>query len=532
MAHERSERPPESRISLFNLLLVLALCLGSITYGYTFSITSTTLGQPGWYDYFDLVSDETNSRYAYTKRIQGAMNGLFCAGGFFGSIFIGWACNAIGRKRCLFIASPLAILGGALQAGAVHIAMFLVGRFIGGFAVGILVTLIPLFQAEIAPPAVRGFLVSQHGFILVLGYSVAAWTGFACYFSDNLDFQWRFPLAEQCLWPLGLLILTPWIPDSPRWLILKDRPNEAWTVIAKLHGIAGHDQDSPMAAFAREEFYQMRQQVAADKRIIAVEGGSVKTLFVKPSYRKRMFCAFITMFAAQSTANLVVYNYSVLLYQGLGFSNMLSLMLSALFVTIACLGNFVCSLLIDRVGRVRLLLIGITGCMVSLIFEAAIDAQYTGSDNEPALRAGVFFMFLYITFYGCCIDANTFVYCSEIFPSHFRAYGNAWSLCTLFLSSMVYLEAAPTAFAVIGWRYYLLFICLSALNIAIIWYYFPETKGLSLEEIGEVFGDDVAVHITHLTAAEREQLDRNIDAEKTTGEANHVDAPAASSESA
>ncbi|CAK7234124.1 hypothetical protein SCUCBS95973_008828 [Sporothrix curviconia] len=530
----RAEKAPGSRISLFNLAVVLALTLGSVTYGYTFSIVSTTLGQPGWYAYFDLASDETSANYAYTKRIEGAMNGLFCAGGFFGCVFIGWSSNAIGRRNSLFVALPVAIVGGALQAGAAHIAMFLVGRFVGGVAVGILVTLVPLFQSEIAPPAVRGFLVSQHGVMMVLGYSLAAWTGFACFFSSNPEFQWRYPLAEQVLFPLALLFLMPWVPESPRWLIMKDRPDEAWAILAKLHGIAGHEQGSQEATFAREEFYQMRQQVAADKRLAAIEGASITTLFTKPSYRKRMFCAFMTMFAAESSGILVVYNYSVLLYQGLGFDNMMSLMLSALYVTVACAGNYVCSLLIDRVGRVRLLLIGFTGCMVSLAIETALDAEYTGvteDRNEAGLRAGVFFLFLYITFYGCCIDANTFVYCSEIFPLHFRSYGTAWSLSILFLSAMVYLEAAPTALAVIGWRYFLVFICLTFVNIIIIWRTFPETKGLSLEEMGEVFGDEVAVHLTHLTAEEREALDRNIDAEKAGGQVDHVDERAPDTES-
>lgn len=115
---------------------MFALCLGSLSYGYTFSITSTTLGQPGFFQYFDLASDSTDPKYADTKRIEGAMNGLFSAGGFFGSIFVGWSCDALGRKKTLWIASPLAILGGAFQAGAAHIAMFLVGRFVGGIAVG------------------------------------------------------------------------------------------------------------------------------------------------------------------------------------------------------------------------------------------------------------------------------------------------------------------------------------------------------------------------------------------------------------
>lgn len=173
--------------------------------------------------------------------------------------------------------------------------------------------------------------------------------------------------------------------------------------------------------------------------------------------------------------------------------------------------------------------------MLSLAVESALDARYTGvteNRNEAGLRAGVFFMFLYITFYGCCIDANTFVYCSEIFPSHFRSYGTAWSLSILFLSAMVYLEAAPTALAVIGWKYFLLFICLTFVNTIIVWRFFPETKGLSLEEIGEVFGDEVAVKLTHLTSAERELLDRNIDAEKAGARVEHLDAAAPESESA
>ncbi|CAL5868383.1 uncharacterized protein PFLUO_LOCUS2608 [Penicillium psychrofluorescens] len=521
MANTEITEAPERKISLFNLAVVLALTLGSLTYGYTFSITSTTLGQPGWYQYFDLSSEKTSSKYAYTQRIEGTMNGLFCAGGFLGAIFIGWSCDAVGRKNSLWIASPLAIVGGALQAGAVHIAMFLVGRFVGGFAVGILIVLVPLFQAEIAPPAARGFLVSQHGVVLVLGYSLAAWTGFACYFSTQPEFQWRFPLAEQCLWPALMLILIPWIPESPRWLVMNDRMDEAWKVVSKLHGIGQTEVASAAASFAREEFYQMKQQAIADKSV--ADGETFGTLFTKPSYRKRMICAFFTMFASESTGILVVYNYSVLLYQGLGFSNKISLLLAALYVSVACAGNYVSSVLVDRLGRVKLFLIGFSGCLVSLIFETVMVARYTGSTNEAGLRAGVFFLFLYITFYGCCVDAITYVYCSEIFPSHIRARGVAFSLAVLFLTAMVYLEAAPTAFAQVGWKYYLVFLIVTAINIFVVWRFFPETKGLSLEEIGEVFGDHVAVQLTQLTMEERELLDQKILSEKTDRDAVHLE---------
>ena len=107
-----------------------------MTYGYAFSVTSTTLGQQSWFDYFDLTQDTTSPRYAYTNRIIGAMNACFGVGGFCGAIFVAWACDHFGRKASLMIATPIAIIGGALQGGAAHIAMFLIGRLLGGFAVG------------------------------------------------------------------------------------------------------------------------------------------------------------------------------------------------------------------------------------------------------------------------------------------------------------------------------------------------------------------------------------------------------------
>lgn len=114
------------------------------------------------------------------------------------------------------MSSIVAIVGGALQAGSLVIAMLLVAGFITRIGVGMLVTLILIFQSEIAPPASQGFLVGQHGFILVVGYALAGWTGFSSYFARNILFQWRFPLALHYIWPLALLMVLLWIPKSPR----------------------------------------------------------------------------------------------------------------------------------------------------------------------------------------------------------------------------------------------------------------------------------------------------------------------------
>lgn len=107
-----------------------------MTYGYVVSIIATTLGQPNFYAYFDLTTDPADSRYAYTNSIIGAINGLLSAGGVFGAIFMAWSCEALGRKRSLVIAAVTTIVGAALQAGSVHIAMFLTARFLTGMGIG------------------------------------------------------------------------------------------------------------------------------------------------------------------------------------------------------------------------------------------------------------------------------------------------------------------------------------------------------------------------------------------------------------
>jgi hypothetical protein len=99
----------------------------------------------------------------------------------------------------------------------------------------------------------------------------------------------------------------------------------------------------------------------------------------------------------------------------------------------------------------------------------------------------------------------------------------AFSLAVLFLSTIAYLEAAPTAFAQVSWKYYLLFIILTTINIPLVWYYFPETKGLSLEEIGAKFGDDVAVRLMDLTEEEKAKLDEEIRAGKDESSEHQIE---------
>jgi MFS family permease len=130
--------------TLYNLRIILVLTLGSFTFGYGFSVISNTLGQPGFISYFNFENNP-----AHAQAITGTINGLFCTGAIFGSLTVGWMCESRGRKETMYLASIVNIVGEALEAGSINIAMFLVARFIAGWGIGMMVVLIPIYQAEI-----------------------------------------------------------------------------------------------------------------------------------------------------------------------------------------------------------------------------------------------------------------------------------------------------------------------------------------------------------------------------------------------
>lgn len=185
------------------------------------------------------------------------------------------------------------------------VSMFQAGRFVSGLAIGILVTICPMYMAELAPPAKRGWLVGHHAIFLVFGYMLSGWLGYACYFAtdSNPSFAWRFPLCVQCLSPLILAVCSFFIPESPRFLLQKGRAEEAFATVKRLR----KTKEDPDDLAAREEVYQTKAQIALDE-------AKLRKLNVSPwgavmkirSYRKRMIIGFLTQWGAEFAGPLVI----------------------------------------------------------------------------------------------------------------------------------------------------------------------------------------------------------------------------------
>ena len=399
------------------------------------------------YEYFGLATQGT-SGYAHTTNIIGALNGVNSAGAVFGCLISAWSADALGRKRTILIGCAILVVGGALCAGSVNIAMFLVGRVIAGMGAGVLAVCVPMYQGEVATAETRGAMMCVTGVFYCFGYTLAGWMGYACYFfpvdSPQAAFSWRFPLALQCLPPLVVLAGSKFIPFSLRWLLGKDRREEAQDIVKRLHA----RNDDPDYIAARGEFFLMEKQFEMDKQYPT----RPFEIFRTKANRRRSLVACLLMWGNQFLGIYVMTNYGVLIYAALGLSGSTPLLLNACWNNFTFFGNTFSALFVDRFGRRTFLLIGATGCTISLIFLCALSATYLGTTYEPGLSATVFFIWLYIYFWSWFIDATQYCYVSEIWPNPLRSQGTAMGIAVFYLASEVTLVGAPVALNKISWK--------------------------------------------------------------------------------
>lgn len=279
--------------NLYNFFVALFVAFGSLCYGYASSISAALIGQPSWYEYMGLEAGS-----AHSQRILGAINGVYAAGGVFGCIFNMWSCEALGRKKSIQLGCLISIVGASLMTGTVDIPMFIASRFIMGFGIGILVTLVPLYQSEVSPAESRGLMVGLHGVLIGFSYSLTGFVTYGCYFAPYGQFQWRFPLSVQLIPCIILFAGSFLLPESPRWLIGKDQTDLAWEITRKLH----RNEKDPEDTYAHAEFAQMMAQINFERQHNAVGTiAQAHLAFSQRSFLKRLGLGFLVQFGNQCT---------------------------------------------------------------------------------------------------------------------------------------------------------------------------------------------------------------------------------------
>ncbi|OCL08881.1 MFS transporter [Glonium stellatum] len=474
--------------------------VGQLAASYPASVIGVTLAQPAFLEYMGLVTlvDGKQQMTKNANSLIGATTGVFQAGAFCGVLAGSWVMDRYGRKAGTVFCATLSIVGGTCLCAAQSIAMFIVFRFFAGAGSMAFVGLIPVYSAELAPPKLRGIFVGMNLIGITFGYALASYMGLAFYFAKATAAQWRAPLGLALIFPVAMLLVLPFVPESPRWLLMVGRADEARKVTMQLHSVRGggqDDSDGDGTEYARREFCQMQMQTALDQTL----NPTWLQMFTRHSYRKRVVATCGFAFLGQSTAILVINNYGPTIYRTLGYGTLDQLILQCGWITVSIPSNIFGACIVDRVGRKPLMLASVSACCTCLIIETALIASFASPigaiPNQAALRACVAIIYLFQAVYGVGIDGAGVVFYSEVFPTHLRAKGVALAMATISLANLTYLQVTATAFANIGWRFFLVFIAISSVGLVWIYLYIPETKGVPLEEIAALFGDPDEVAI-------------------------------------
>jgi MFS family permease len=190
------------------------------------------------------------------------------------------------------------------------------------------------------------------------------------------------------------------------------------------------------------------------------------------------------------TSFLTATDYGSLIYASLGYGTTQILLLQSGYQVTALVMNVVAMFIVDRMKRNRLMAVGFFLCMTTLIVETALQKNFLNTTNSSGLAAAAAILFLYVTSYSLFLDGATYFYIAELWPSHLRSQGYALGIGAFAVTNIIWLQTAPTGFAHIHWRYYIIAIVFAAVGCVVALFVFPDTLHKPLEEIAALFGDD------------------------------------------
>lgn len=262
----------ERHFNWSNFFVTYFISYGQLAFGYPSSIISTTLGSPDFLRYMNLINASGEATQSQ-ETITGTTNGLYQAGAFVNTFITCYALEKIGRKNTVYYNAVVGLLGGALLAGSRNIGMFLAGRWFTGMSAWGFLILTPVYTAELSPPDLRGFYTGLNGVHIGLGYFLAAAMGRAWLEASEPQAIWRGPLGIYLFFPLLMIVIMLFSPESPRWLLLQGRTKEAESIIYRMHTVKRNTD------FAEKELNEMKKHIAID---VTLESSWVRPVHTNP----------------------------------------------------------------------------------------------------------------------------------------------------------------------------------------------------------------------------------------------------------
>ncbi|KIR50834.1 hexose transporter [Cryptococcus gattii Ru294] len=479
--------------------VILLYMVAQATGGYDKSLINNLQSIPTWQE---VVGHPTGSAL-------GVVTAMLSIGVIIGSPFFGWLSDWRGRKITMFTGSCIMLVGAILQAAATNRDFFIGGRFLIGFGVAGTLCSGPLLASEIAHPRQRSVVASFYNTFWYVGSIICAWLSFGTAYLSN-DWAWRIPCIGQAVPALILVCIGMWLPESPRYLVKKNRSDEALAILARYH--ANGDESDHLVQFELQEIKQ-----TLDAEAMYETKGWIKPWFDLVSTgpnRYRMFIITVMVIGIDWCGTSITSYYVRISFPPLdhiAYSAETGLLIAAIHYSVLSrhhicnptngglqifnwLTSVTGAMLVERLGRRALWLTSFGGMLAVNIPFGACSALYAKRGDLAAGRAVVALVFLYNGFYNIGCNPLPYAYTVEILPYNIRAKGLAFEVAFDASQGVLGQWTNPIAMESLEWKFYFVYTAFLVLIVLVVYFTFPETKGLTLEEIKEVFGDGDSVN--------------------------------------
>ncbi|KAK7407885.1 hypothetical protein QQX98_009944 [Neonectria punicea] len=459
----------------FAWLVSITAAIGGMLFGYDTGIISAVLV----YINADLGHHlPSNERELITSITSG--------GAFIGAIFAGATADRYGRKVAIYVGCVLFTLGAIIQAASFSLAQMTVGRLIVGFGVGSAAMIIPLYIAEVSPAKYRGRMIGLDNMSITGGqlvsYGIGA--GFA-----HVTGGWRYMVGGGALPAILLGCLLPFCPESPRQLVYHGKMEEAANVIRRIFPNGTEEQ-------VQNKVKHITHHVEQSKALNAGKSGwwIFRQLYVVPANFRALVSACGLMAISQLTGFNALMYYSPVLFSLVGFSNPVAV--GTVIAGTNFIFTFVNLLLVDRAGRRRILLCTVQFMSLALVLAAVcfkwipINKDLTLAEDAKVGWAAIVVlisMVVFVGFYSSGIG-NTAWLSSEFFPMEVRAMGTMMLTMTCWGSNIIVSSTFLTQMEDMtpsGTFGFYAGICMA--GYVCIYFCYPEVKGMTLEDIREIF---------------------------------------------
>ncbi|KAF2643033.1 general substrate transporter [Massarina eburnea CBS 473.64] len=482
-------------------------CLGGLLYGYNQGVFSGVLTMTSFKEHMgNYIEDPETLKYNSSK--QGWLVSILELGAWLGTMYSGFLAEILSRKYAILVNVAIFILGVIIQTTSVaagHNAI-LAGRFITGMGVGSLSMIVPMYNAEIAPPEVRGALVGLQQLSITLGIMISFWIDYGTNFiggtgRSQKEAAWLLPLCLQLVPAVLLGVGMLFMPFSPRWLVHHNREAEARRVLARLRDLP---EDNDLIEL---EYAEIKAQSLFEKKSLAenfphlqdltalstakLQFVAIGSLFKTKAMFKRVIVATGTMFFQQWTGINAVLYYAPTIFGGLGLnSNSVSLLATGVVGIVMFIATIPAVMWVDSWGRKPTLIIGAIGMAICHFIIAAITASYQDDweHHQSAGWAAVVMVWLFVVHFGYSWGPCAWIVIAEIWPLSNRPYGIALGASSNWMNNFIVGQVTPDMLSSMTYGTYIFFGLLTFGGAIFIWLVIPETKGLSLEEMDILFG--------------------------------------------